>query len=177
MKAKNIVTIVCCLIVGVFLASMVGFMTNGFDKNQDNWGITQLNDENYFKVANYTIKDQNSGDGYQVKVSDKGEIEVTGKNESGAAVTVEIQSITLPAGTYTFTSGVNGTSKNSFYLYLDSGDGTTYYADFGTNTFTLSAEDTFKAYISIAKDAEVNKTFKPVLVKGEAAGDFYVINN
>ena len=153
---KKAIIIIVCLLVGVFLASIVGFMTNGFDKNQDNWGITQLNEDNYFKVDDYVIKDQNSGDGYSIDVSDKGEIKVTGKNESAAAVTVEIQSITLP---------------------LDNAEGRTIYADFGDNTFTLSAEDTFKVYLSIAKDAEVNKTFKPVLVKGETAGDFYVINN
>lgn len=174
---KKVITIIVCLVVGVFLTSMVGFMTNSFDTNKDNWGIAQLNEDNFINVDDYVIKDQNSGDGYSIDVSDKGEIKVTGKNESGAAVTLEIQQITLPAGTYTFTSGVNGTSKNSYHLYLDNGEETTYYADFGTNTFTISAEDTFKIYLSIAKDAEVNKTFKPVLVKGETAGDFYVINN
>ena len=174
---KKVITIIVCLVVGVFLTSMIGFMTNSFDTNKDNWGISQLNEDNYIYVDDYVIKDQNSGDGYSIDVSDKGEIMVTGKNESGAAVTHEIQQITLPAGTYTFTSGANGTSKNSYHLYLDNGEGTTYYADFGTNTFTISAEDTFKVYLSIAKDAEVNKTFKPVLVKGETAGDFYVINN
>ena len=174
---KKAIIIIVCLVVGVFLTSMVGFMTGGFDRNQDNWGVTQLNKDNYFNVDDYVIKDQNSGDGYVIEVSDKGEIEVTGKNESGAAVTVEIQTITLQKGTYTFTSGVNGTSKNGYYLYLSDTNSTTYYADFGNNTFTLSAETTLKAYISIGKDTEVNKTFKPVLVSGEAAGDFYVINN
>ena len=174
---KKAIIIIVCVVVGVFLTSMIGFMTSGFDKDTDNWGVTQLNEDNYFKVEDYVIKDQNSGDGYQIDVSDKGEIKVTGTNESEAAVTVEIQTITLPAGTYTFTSGVNGTSKNGYYLYLDNADGSIIYADFGDNTFTLSAEDTFKVYLSIAKDAEVNKTFKPVLIKGETAGDFYVINN
>ena len=177
MKANKILTIIICLVVGVFLASMVGFMTNGFDKDKDNWGVTQLNDDNYFKVDNYVIKDQNSGDGYEIDVSDKGEIKVTGKNESGAAVTHQIQQITLPAGTYTFTSGVNGCSKIGYNLYLDNGSETTYYADFGNNTFTVAAEDTFMVYLSIGKDVEVNCTFKPVLVSGESAGDFFVINN
>ena len=55
MKAKNIIIIVCCLVVGVFLASMVGFMTNGFDKNQDNWEISQLNDDNYFNELLFKV--------------------------------------------------------------------------------------------------------------------------
>lgn len=173
MKAKHVFIIIGCILVAVFLSTMIGFATNGHDRNEDNWGITQVNKDNFFKSADYTIMTKNTGDGYNVTVSDKGEIKVTGKNESGTLAKLEVQRLTLPAGTYTFTSGASGTSKSGYHMYLTDGTNT-IYADFDQNTFTVSAEASYTAYISIADECEISSTFKPVLVKGEEEGSFYV---
>ena len=90
MKAKNVFIIIGCILVAVFLSTMIGFATNGHDRNEDNWGITQVNKDNFFKSADYTIMTKNTGDGYNVTVSDKGEIKVTGKNESGTLAKLEV---------------------------------------------------------------------------------------
>lgn len=174
--AKRILLIVLCVLAVVLAVSAIGFATNGFDKNTDSWGITQLNENNLFKVDSYTIKSQNSGDGYVVTVSDNGEIKVTGKNETGNEVKLLVQEITLTKGTYTFTSGASGVSKNGYSMYLSDGT-TTHYADFSGNTFDIAADATFTAYIVIKENTDINATFKPVIVEGAEAGAFYVVNN
>ena len=174
--AKRILLIVLCVLAVVLAVSAIGFATNGFDKETDNWGITQLNEKNLFKVDSYAIESQNTGDGYDVTVSDDGEIKITGKNESGSEVKLVVQEIKLAAGEYTFTSGVSGTSKNGYCMMLSDGT-TTYYADFSNNTFEINAEATFTAYIVIQDEVTVNATFKPVIVEGAESGSFYVTSN
>ena len=170
---KRILILGIALLVIILAVSAIGFATNGFSKDKDTWGITQLNENNLFKADAYTIKSANTGDGYDITVSNDGEIKVKGTNNSGAEVKLAVQEIKLAAGTYTFTSGATGTSKTSYCMILSDGT-TTHYADFSGNTFEVASETTFTAYIVIQDKAEINTTFKPVVVEGETAGSFFV---
>lgn len=174
--AKRIFILLGALLVIILAVSAIGFATNGFDKDRDNWGITQLNEDNLFSADSYSIKSANTGDGYEVTVSEDGHIKVKGTNESGAEVKLAVQEIKLASGTYTFTSGVSGASKSSYCMMITDGT-TTHYADFSNNTFEISAEATFTAYIVIQDKADINVTFEPVLVPGEDAGTFYVTSS
>ena len=170
---KRIIILIVSILLVVLAVSAIGFVTNGFNKDKDTWGITEVNEKNAFKADAYTIKSANTGDGYEVTVSDDGEIKVKGTNNSGAEVKLAVQEIELAAGTYTFTSGAKGTSKTSYCMILSDGT-TTHYADFSGNTFEVSADTTFTAYILIQDKAEINVTFTPVIVEGEDAGSFFV---
>lgn len=170
---KRIIILIVSILLVVLAVSAIGFATNGFSKDKDTWGITQVNEDNLFKADEYSIESANTGDGYEVTVSDDGEIKIKGTNNSGAEVRLAVQEIKLAAGTYTFTSGVSSTSKGSYCMMITDGT-STYYADFSGNTFDISAEGTFTAYIVIQDEATVNVTFKPVIVEGETAGSFFV---
>lgn len=181
MKKKTLINtliIVGCTLLCIFVLCMIGRVSNGtFDIfNTDEWELRSVNEDNLIKVDSYDVKDLNTGLGYTIDVTDDGQIKVSGENETEEAQQIKVQELTLAKGTYTFTSGVKGTSKAGYNMAIVIGE-KTYYADFGTDsTFTLDAEATATVYINIGAKTECNVTFSPVLVEGEEAGDFFVIN-
>lgn len=178
-KTKNALIIVLLVVGVVILTGLLGFATNGFtETNPENWELYSLNKDNYFKVGDYTLKTMNSGSGFNITVTDQGQIKVSGKNETETAAEIEVQTIVLPAGTYTFSSGAKGTSLPGYNMCLKDGGSKVYYSDFGdTSTFTLEAETTLTAYINIGADKTCNVTFSPVVIEGKESGSFFTVGS
>lgn len=170
-RAKRIITIVGCVLATVFLVSLIGNLTNGFEDlfNPSEWGAKELNPDNYIKADIYTIKDTSDPSGIDIKVNDNGLITAKGENKLESDFTVDICKVTLPAGTYTFTSGVSGTSASKYYLKAGE-----YTADFNNNTFVLSQETELTVSLVVRAGENINATFSPVIVSGEDEGSFYI---
>lgn len=169
---KRIITIAALLLVTVFLVAIIGNLTNGFDNlfKPEEWGKQEVNPDNFIKVDAYTIeKEQSMPEGIDINVNDDGTIKVKGENKTTENIVVEICKVNLKAGTYTFTSGVNGCSASKYYLQAGQ-----YYADFNNNTFPLPTDSELAVNIVVTPGESINVTFKPVLVAGEKAGSFYV---
>ena len=168
---KRIITIAALLLVTVFLVAIIGNLTNGFDNlfKPDEWGKKEVNPNNLIKAATYTIETNSMPEGIDITVSDEGEIKVKGENKTTDNIVVEICKVNLKAGTYTFTSGVNGCSASKYYLQAGQ-----YYADFNNNTFPLPTDSELTVNLVVTPGESINVTFKPVLVAGEEAGSFYV---
>lgn len=169
---KRIVTIISLVLLTVFLVAIIGNVTNGFDSlfKPDEWGKKELNPDNLIKLPYLleTEKTVSMEEGVEITVNDDGSIKVKGENKTTSDIEVEICKVKLAAGTYTFTSGVNGCSASRYYLKAGN-----HYADFNTNTFILSAEEELTVKLVIKPDESINVTFKPVIVAGEKSGSFY----
>ena len=178
-RTKNTIIVILLVASTVVLTGLLGFATNGFSEtNPENWELYSINKDNYFKVDDYTVKTINSGNGYNITVTDNGQIKISGKNETESAVEIEVQQIKLPAGTYTFTSGANGTSLQGYNMCLKDSSTGVYYADFGENsTFTLASETELTAYINIGAEKTCNVTFSPVIIEGEEKGSFFTVGS
>ena len=168
---RNLIVIVVAVLLSVFVATLIGTMTNGFEDtfNPEEWNKKDVNTDNLISKDSYLIRTQSYEQGLEVEVKDNGLIKVTGENKDAETMQIDICKVTLPAGTYTFSSGVNGTSASKYYL--KAGD---YYADFNNNTFTLTQETELTVSIFVLKGEEVNCTFAPVIVPGEEEGSFFV---
>ena len=168
---RNLIVIAVAVLVAVFIATLIGTITNGFEDifNPSEWNKKDVNTKNYIKAENYSIKSLSYTEGIEVEVKDNGTIHVSGTNKDSKTLEIEICKVTLPAGTYTFSSGVSSTAASKYFL--KAGD---YYADFNNNTFTLSQETELTVSLSILKGEELNKTFAPVIVQGKDEGSFFV---
>ena len=168
---RNLIVIIVAVLAAVFISTLIGTMTNGFEDvfNPEEWNRKDVNTDNFISKENYLIKTMSYPNGLEVTVKDNGLIRVTGENKDSENAVIEICKVTLPAGTYTFTSGDSGTSASKYYL--KAGD---YYADFNNNTFTLAEETELTVSISVLKGEEVSATFSPVIVEGEKEGSFFI---
>ena len=175
-KTKDkIIIIIVCVLLTFALCTLFGFLTNG-TWNVNDMELRSVNEDNLIKVDSYDVEDLNTGLGYTIDVTENGQIKISGENETEESQQIKVQELTLAKGTYTFSSGVKGTSKNGYNMAIVIGENT-YYADFGTDsTFTVEEEATVTVYINIGAKTECNVTFSPVLIEGEEAGDFFVIN-
>lgn len=164
-----------CTCLAILGASLVGFISGGFsEKNPTNWFDKDRNPDNLLKVNDTYVKTHNTNRGIDVKVDKNGVIKMSGKATSASSFTV--QTVTLSAGTYTI-SGLANPNIDEFSMYaIYSESGDRAYADTESATFTISEETSVQVVISWAKDYKIslaNQTIKPVLVKGETAGEFY----
>ena len=167
------------IIIGVLAACLlmgaVGWLSSGFtDFTKD--GISSkfeptLNADNLYSAECVVLESGNSGDGVSITVNDNGSIKVKGKNESETEVLeYTIGTITLDAGTYTFTA-LEGASKNTALVVAVNGENE-YCADFGANTFTLESVTELVIKLVIKPETEINATVYPVIVPVEEAADF-----
>lgn len=172
---KTALIIVSSVLIAVAICSMFGAITKGFT----DFDMKELNSANYINVDEYVQLPEVREDGLSVKVSDTGEITVSGKNETAEAVKIAIQEVTLDIGKYTLGSNCNTTSEDTYYLCVETGEGediTTVIADTDNSTFTVKADDTvYTVYIVINVGERINATFKPVLNEGASLEPFYVI--
>ena len=171
-NSKIIIGVLCC----VLLCGFIGWMTSGFtafdkDSMADRFSPS-VNESNFYNAECVTLKSGNSGDGVTVTVNDDGSVKVKGKNENKTdSLEYTIGTVTLEAGTYTFTA-LDGASKNGSLVVAIDGE-TEYCADFGENTFTLDSETELVIKLVIKPDVEINSTVYPVIVEGDEPGDFY----
>ena len=174
------VSILCVVLV---LGAVVGLVSGAFNGVA---GIGTRNENNYLTVGeegNYTLTAKKSllGNTLTVTPNDDGAIKIVGDTTDEETQTVQIASVELKAGTYTFTSGKNGVrssaSEKGVWLTATIGaNNGTVIADFGGDdadgTFTLESGSRLIIYVNIAP-GEHNVTVYPTIVKGKTAGAFY----
>ena len=179
----------------VVLASVAvsGFVAVRTDNYTDLGALVtpSLNEDNILQIGengNYTVEAgkilARENNGLVVSVTDLGALKVNGDIESETGIfTYEFATVTLPAGTYTLTSGKGGmretaTVKN---VWISVRNAVTEEGlcngDFGgaemDGTFTLDAETQVEIVINIYPNEYDGYTVYPVLVKGSEAGGFY----
>ena len=168
--------IVAAILATVMLVSWIGNLSGGFDNmNPADWQLYDRNENNLI-AADALLEEFDNGNGFTVKRNDDGTLTVNGKNESTEAQTIELGTIELEPGTYTFTTGKNGKNKDAtnqyFNMSLVGSDGT-HTADFGgTITVTTKTPYTIKLTLG-AEKSFTYRTLYPTLVAGDDAEGFY----
>ena len=139
-KTKRIIAYVSILLAAVLLVSCFGFMTKGFtERDPSEWVALDRNELNLFDNTREEEKTIHDGDGIDITMKKDGSIFVSGKYTLEGEKVVELGTVTLDAGTYTFSSGYKKTSLGTMYLKMDFG-GRTVTADFtGHNKITVDA--------------------------------------
>lgn len=165
------------LAVGVIISALafIGNVSHGFENlNPKDWEIQQVNEENLIKVENYTIEQglYNPGTGISVDVKKDGTFIVDGEHGGSEDLNIEIGTVDLTAGTYTFKSGYKGAGLYKAYLKLVTADGYKT-ADFG-QPVEIGTNTSAKLVLVICPEAELNNAkFAPTLAEGNDAIDFY----
>ena len=168
--------IVAAILATVMLVSWIGNLSGGFENmNPGEWQLRDRNENNLI-AADALVEEFDNGFGFSIKRNDDGTLTVNGKNESEEAQTVELGTIELEPGTYTFTTGKNGKNKDAsnynFHMTLVSGNAT-HTADFG-ETITVSTKTTFTVKLTLgAEKSFTYRTLYPTLVAGAKAEGFY----
>ena len=140
--------------------------------------LRERNPDNLIKVDENYLKDVTSnGYGLSIDVDEDGTIHLKGETSKNEEYIV--QTVTLPAGTYTI-SGLKESNLDKVALKAVWGEGNSAISGTDNATFTLDAEYAVQVVITIqgAEDGEnvidwTNKLIRPVIVEGETAGDFY----
>ena len=168
-KFKKYFKIVALVLVGAILGGAVVSLTNVADNFKQ-----ERNEKNLIIVDESYVEDGTSDNGVNWKVSEDGTIKLYG--EAGKAETIKVQTVTLEAGTYTYSVGQKNVNKSKFYSYV-SANGEQYIAGTDSATFELTEAATVEIYICWYNDVDFGDvfgtTFRPILVAGENAGEFY----
>lgn len=166
-KIKKILKIVGIVAVVALIGGMALSLVNN---------SRQRNDDNLIKVDDTYIQSQKTNYGLEVTVENDGTIKL--KGNTSANEELPVQTLTLPAGTYTI-SGINKVDLSKMTLCAKWG-GNVAHAGTGSETFTLENETevTISIIIEAAEDGEStiafeNRIIRPVLVEGEEPGEFY----
>ena len=182
------------VIVAVIVCALVSRLTNGFnDWDADTVFSVDLNEENLFFEK---IEDGEIYDNLQVEaVAENGLIVLDGEIADSSPTTVDLSnsidlgSITLAPGTYTFTCFKNPAYKSHYAVgtYAIAGTTYTWYADYEKapnnsandvtllgRTITIDEEVTVNFEIRLVEGAKLNNVkAMPVLVEGDEPGTFY----
>ena len=173
---RNLIVIAVAVLVAVFVSTLIGTLTNGFEDiklgkevNSDN--LIQVDEESIeLNNAPGTLPEKLSSY-YDVNVSRKGVVTIDGENENDS----EEQYIILWSsdeldGTYTFDCDVEGTFRGEVAICTAD----TTYEIIENNTFTATKGTTYYAVIIVSAGQKVDASFYPVLVEGEEKGSFYL---
>lgn len=115
----------------------------------------------------YSTASGTSFGGLNVTYDDEGIIRITGTRVTNASWV--LNTITLPAGTYTATTGTTLPEGLSLRVY-DSVSGTTYASVLSSGTFTLTATTTLLIYFFLITDiGTIDATVKPQIEQGSTA--------
>ena len=168
--------------IGVAILAIVVFMGSFSIYNK----ITDkdLNPDNLLKFEeNYNNKLTESWEDGSLKAkwNDDGSFALYGKYDdpdlaSTDFFTYDFATVSLAAGTYTFSHGNDNCTDETYYLSIKSADGTVsgVVCD---KSFTFELEEASNITVSFNVKNEhriVYAKFQPVLVPGAATGDFYV---
>lgn len=175
---KTTLKMIAIAAVAVLVASFIGHITGGFQTPLKDATLRDRNPDNLL-TGKYTSdgwKDDayNVGDGYKLTAANDGTVTVNGKyTGSDSCASIELETITLAAGTYTLSGATNG--GNQTYLIRATYDGSTAIGDFSsTKTFTLTSSMEVKVELVLYGDYDFNYVkIRPVLVEGSDVGDFY----
>lgn len=171
-KVKRYIKIGALLLV---IALSCGALIGGISvltrkPNTDNY-IYQLYDSD----SSYTGKEGKDGSGIEWKIKKDGTIVADGEATSNTEFV--IGSITLAAGTYTFTANED-VDKNEFYVVGVVNGQEVWYSDITNSenglTHTFGSETTVTFRIVVLEGAKLdNVKFRPCVVEGKVAGDYY----
>ncbi len=166
-----VIIILCCTAI----LGLIGAVTDGFE----DFEFRQINEDNIIKVENYSDSLTAKHEGLTCEVNKDGVIAISGKSKGGTSGEFIVQTnITLEPGEYTLScDGVKGLDDDTYYLVLSSSNASVILDNDKPETFTVTESTTYTLIIVIEEDVEVNAKFKPVLVKDDEAGSFYVFDN
>lgn len=182
------------VITAVFVCGFVFRLTDGFenfnpkdiatlDQNEDNLFFELMEDGELWDNPMLDVTVENG------KITMNGEIADSDPSKVDLSQSIQLGSITLEPGTYTFTCFKNPAYKSHYAVgtYTIGGTNYTWYADFekapnnaagATNllgrTITLDQTVTINFEIRLVEGATFkNVSALPVIVEGEDAGSFY----
>ena len=182
------------VLAAVALCACFFKLTDGFENwNPKDIATLDLNEDNLFFEK---IEDGEIYDNLQVEAkAENGVITLDGEIADSSATTIDLSdsidlgTITLQPGTYTFTCLKNPAYKSHYAVgtYTISGVTYTWYADFENapnnaagaanmlgRTITLDESVTVNFEIRLVEGAKLNNVkAMPVIVEGEEPGDFY----
>lgn len=171
---RNVGICILAVLLAVMAVSYIAKRTNGLKDNITWDKITSKvrNDDNLFKTDNYTLISYNVGNGIKVVANDDGSITINGELQGENDVTIEVGTVSLPAETYSLSTGWNNASLYTGYMKLV--DATAYHNfDFGTSV-TYSETTAGTIYLVIKPEVKFNNvTLYPVVSEGTVAVDFY----
>lgn len=168
--------IVAAILAIVMLVSWIGNLSGGFDNmNPADWQLYDRNENNLIG-AEALVEEFDNGNGFTIKRNDDGSLSINGKNESTEAQNIELGTIELEPGTYTFTTGKDGKNKDAtnqyFNMALVNGD-IVHTADFG-GTITVTTKTTYTVRLTLGGEKSFTyRTLYPTLVAGDDAEGFY----
>lgn len=182
---KNWISVVLIIVAAVFVCGLFTRLTDGFT----DWSFQpDLNEENLFFEQ---IEDGAYYDNPQIDaIAENGLITLNGSvvsNNPGTvtlSTPIQITTLTLPKGTYTFSCFESPSYRTHYAVGLYNGN--TWYADFETapnnatadptylgRTVTLTEETVVTFYIYVCEGAEFeNVEARPVLVTGDEVGSY-----
>lgn len=190
---KRWVTNILLVLAAVAVCAFVFKLTDGFETfNPKDIATLDLNEDNLFFEQ---IEDGEIFDNLQVTaIAENGAITLKGEIADSSPATVDLSdaidlgSITLKPGTYTFTCFKDPAYKSHYAVgtYTIAGTTYTWYADFEKapnntagavnllgRTITLEEEVTVSFEIRLVEGAKLNTKAMPVIVEGEEVGNFY----
>ena len=170
---KMFVTIISAALIAVLACVGIGAMTSGFT----NFSVIERNTDNLIAADTFgedLIKDDS---GVNVKANEDGVLSLTGSNKGASLAVIELGTIKLEAGEYTFTTGKNGmnddTNGSTYYMGLHDGS-TTVRAD-TKNTITVDAESEYRIVLCVNADENVDGVkLYPMILEGKDEATFYV---
>ena len=191
---KRWVRNVLLILAAVAACAFTFKLTDGFENwNPQDIATLDLNEDNLFFDQ---IEDGDIFDNLQVEAkAENGAITLNGEIADSSATTIDLSdsidlgTITLQPGTYTFTCFKNPAYKSHYAVgtYTIAGTTYTWYADFENapnnaagaanllgRTITLDETVTVNFEIRLVEGAKLNNVkAMPVIVEGEEAGNFY----
>ena len=172
---KKAGTYAILLAVGIGLITILGFATKGFtEKDPENWVLQERNEDNLLDLTRSEDEPIIDGTGLTITLKKDGSVVVDGKSGATEPTTLELGTVTLKPGTYTFTSDCKKVGLYSMYLKLQLGD-TFVTADFnGYDNIVIDEETTATVVLVVCEDVEFNNaTLYPAIWEGNEAADFY----
>ena len=169
----------------IVVMALIGNMTKGFTTfDPDEMDLSNVNENNLITVDAYTKDSYKTNTDVVIKQKD-GVLTLSGKpSKDGTGVSEVLGTVTLPAGTYTFTTGKDGendkTNPEKYYMYLDGGttvilgDSDVAFDSFKGNPFTLESETTFAITLRVMPGVDVDGVkLYPAVFEGDEAEGFF----
>ena len=170
-KKKTLGVIVAAALASVLLCVGIGSMTAGFT----DFDLIKRNENNLVDVDVFEEKIKHDC-GVTVKADEDGVLTLSGENKTATLAVIDLATIKLPAGEYTFTTGKNGenddTHQTTYYMGLFDGTNT-HRADTG-RTLVVKAETEYTITLCVNPDESVDGVkLYPSIVDGDDAEKFY----
>ena len=168
-RFKKFIKTVALVLVGAMIGgALIGFTDLGEKM------MPQRNEDNLIEVNDSYIQEGTNNKGVSWKVADDGTVKLYGT--ASEADSIVIQSLELPAGTYTYSVGNDDVNVNKYYSYV-SVNGVEYIAGTSEDTFELVEDSTVQVVICWLEETSFGEvlgtTFRPMIVEGENAGEFF----